>query len=132
MPEPPKQLRDERRTVEPAADAVPPKPEASTQQTFSMEELLADAEPEPVSLEDAQLRAVLEAIVYVAEEPLTLAQLAAALQQPAERIRSAARPACCGIRQARARRDHPRSRRRIQDGHQGRSTTTPSAPSSRA
>jgi segregation and condensation protein B len=63
---------------EPAADAV------------SVEELMpaSDAEPEPQSLEDSQLRAVLEAIVYVAEEPLTLAQLAAALQQPAERIRS--------------------------------------------
>jgi segregation and condensation protein B len=35
-----------------------------------------------------QLRAVLEAVVYVAEEPLTLAQLAASLQQPAERIRA--------------------------------------------
>jgi segregation and condensation protein B len=69
-----------------AADAAAPQPEAQ----FSMEDLLsgAEAEPEPVSLEDSQLRAVLEAIVYVAEEPLTLAQLAAALQQPAERIRS--------------------------------------------
>jgi segregation and condensation protein B len=58
-------------------------------QAFSVEEFLAgvEAEPAPVSLEDSQLRAVLEAIVYVAEEPLTLAQLAAALQQPAERIR---------------------------------------------
>ena len=69
-----------------AGDTAAPQPEAQ----FSMEDLLsgAEAEPEPVSLEDSQLRAVLEAIVYVAEEPLTLAQLAAALQQPAERIRS--------------------------------------------
>jgi segregation and condensation protein B len=54
----------------------------------SVDELLASSEPTPVvsELEDAQLRAVLEAIVYVAEEPLTLAQIAAALQQPAERI----------------------------------------------
>jgi segregation and condensation protein B len=58
-------------------------------EAVSMEELLPEAaEPEPVSIEDAQLRAVLEAIVYVAEEPLTLAQLAAALHEPAERIRS--------------------------------------------
>ena len=35
-----------------------------------------------------QLKAVLEAIIYVAEEPLTLAQMAASLQQPAERIRT--------------------------------------------
>ena len=39
-------------------------------------------------MEDAQLKAVLEAIVYVAEEPLTAAQMAAALQQPLERIQA--------------------------------------------
>jgi len=71
-----------RETPEPSRDregAVP---------TFSMEELLSTEEPAPpsVPLEDAQLRAVLEAIVYVAEEPLTPAQLASALQQPAEQI----------------------------------------------
>jgi segregation and condensation protein B len=61
-------------------------------QSVSMEELMAadqpdgDAPPE-VSLEDAQLQAVLEAIVYVAEEPLTAVQIAAALNQPVERIR---------------------------------------------
>lgn len=55
----------------------------------SVDELLASSEPTPVveALEDSQLRAVLEAIVYVAEEPLTLAQLSTALQQPAERVR---------------------------------------------
>ena len=54
----------------------------------SMDDLLASAEPAlaPAEVEDAQLRAVLEAIVYVAEEPLTLAQLAAALGQPQERV----------------------------------------------
>ena len=36
---------------------------------------------------EAQLRAVLEALVYVAEEPLTLAQIAVALEQPVDRIR---------------------------------------------
>lgn len=59
----------------------------------SMDELMAPDDvpaeaPEPVSIEDTQLRAVLEAIVYVAEEPLTLAQIAAALQQPLERVKS--------------------------------------------
>ncbi|HWC96818.1 MAG TPA: SMC-Scp complex subunit ScpB [Candidatus Sulfopaludibacter sp.] len=57
----------------------------------TVDELLSGTEveepvEEPVSMEDTQLTAVLEAIVYVAEEPLTLAQLAAALQQPAPRI----------------------------------------------
>ena len=56
----------------------------------SMEELLSAAEPPPAPavLEDVQLRAVLEAIIYVSEEPLALTQLAASLQQPAARIRS--------------------------------------------
>jgi segregation and condensation protein B len=56
----------------------------------SVDDLFAsdEAAPAAVDLEDAQLRAVLEAIVYVAEEPLTLAQLAASLQQPQERIRN--------------------------------------------
>jgi segregation and condensation protein B len=58
-----------------------------------VEDLLAAAEPVTESapiftVEDTQLKAVLEAIIYVAEEPLMLAQLAAALQQPAERVRS--------------------------------------------
>jgi segregation and condensation protein B len=57
-----------------------------------VDELMATSEvpfddtPAPVSQEDSQLRAILEAIVYVAEEPLTLAQIAASLQQPPERI----------------------------------------------
>ncbi len=66
-------------TETPAAQPEPP--------AMTMDDLLpAEAEP-PVHLEDAQLQAVLEAVVYVAEEPLTLAQLAAAFQQPVERIR---------------------------------------------
>jgi segregation and condensation protein B len=72
--------------------ACPSTAEAEAPQAVSMEELMAadqpdaDAAPE-VSLEDAQLQAVLEAIVYVAEEPLTAVQMAAALNQPVERIR---------------------------------------------
>jgi segregation and condensation protein B len=42
--------------------------------------------PAATLMEDAQLMAVLEAVVYVAEEPLTLVQIAAALQQPTERV----------------------------------------------
>ena len=52
----------------------------------AVEDLLAEENAEPVPVEDAPLKAVLEAIVYVAEEPLTLAQLAAVLEQPAARI----------------------------------------------
>ena len=71
-------------------DATADAPAAAGEQpALSMDELLAGVEPEPanVPVEDAQLRAVLEAIVYVAEEPLTLVQLSAALHEPAERIR---------------------------------------------
>jgi segregation and condensation protein B len=64
--------------------------EPEAEPTLSMEELLSNAEagpaPPSVPLEDVQLRAVLEAIIYVAEEPLTLAQLSASLQQPAAQI----------------------------------------------
>jgi segregation and condensation protein B len=58
-----------------------------------MEELLGvnpeeqEQVEEKQQVEDSQLRAVLEAIIYVAEEPLTLTQIAAALNEPAERIR---------------------------------------------
>jgi segregation and condensation protein B len=63
--------------------------ETSPEQPSTTIEELLPAEPEQTqgSLENASLKAVIEAIVYVAEEPLTLAQLAAFLQQPAERVR---------------------------------------------
>ena len=54
----------------------------------SVDELLGLAEEAGPAVEEAQLRAVLEAIVYVAEDPLMPAQLAAALHQPADRIRT--------------------------------------------
>ncbi|HLI85337.1 MAG TPA: SMC-Scp complex subunit ScpB [Bryobacteraceae bacterium] len=46
----------------------------------------ANGEAPAVSPDDARLQAVLEAIVYVTEEPLTVAQLAAALSAPPPRI----------------------------------------------
>ena len=63
-------------------------------QTISIEEWMASSDagveeaPQLESLEDAQLLAVLEACVYVAEEPLMPAQIAAALNQAPERIRA--------------------------------------------
>jgi segregation and condensation protein B len=77
----------------PPQDLESDQPQAQTELSppteISMAELL-EAGPEPVvlpvSIEDAQLRAMLEAIVYVAEEPVTIAQIAAALDQPPERI----------------------------------------------
>jgi segregation and condensation protein B len=58
------------------------------QPVVSMEELLEQA-PEPAAWEDAQLQAALEALVYVTEEPLTVAQMAAAVQQPVARVQAA-------------------------------------------
>jgi segregation and condensation protein B len=45
-------------------------------------------EADPVAAEDAKLKAVLEAIVYVTEDPITAAQAATALGQTPERIQS--------------------------------------------
>lgn len=78
--------------VESAAPEAPPDtpdspPVAPEEPAMTMDDLLpAEAAP-AVPLEDTQLQAVLEAVVYVADEPLTLSQLAAAFQQPVERIR---------------------------------------------
>jgi segregation and condensation protein B len=49
-----------------------------------MDDLVESAAP--VSMEDARLQAVLEAIIYVTEEPLTVDQLATALGQPGPRV----------------------------------------------
>jgi segregation and condensation protein B len=68
-------------------EELPPAGETPAEPVL-MDEFLPSPESAPeFPVEDVPLRAVLEAIVYVAEEPLTLAQIAAALQQPAERIR---------------------------------------------
>src|SRR5262245_6702102 len=64
-------------------------PTAPETPELSMDELLPEAEAPatPVALEETQLKAVLEALVYITEEPLTLAQIASALSQPSDRIR---------------------------------------------
>jgi len=79
--------------VEESAPDSPATEDAAPEPTFSVDELMAtrkvafDDTPAPVSQEDSQIKAILEAIVYVAEEPLTLAQIAASLRQPIERIK---------------------------------------------
>jgi segregation and condensation protein B len=78
---------EELETSPPSAGVEPGATEAQT--ALPMEELpVPDDAPSPVPMEDAQLKAVLEAIVYVAEEPLTAAQMAAALHQPLDRIQA--------------------------------------------
>jgi segregation and condensation protein B len=58
------------------------------QESLSAEELLPEEEQPatPVAMEDANLKAVLEAIIYVTDEPLTLDQICAAIEQPRERV----------------------------------------------
>jgi segregation and condensation protein B len=65
--------------------------------SFSAEEILGEPTGEsdaPVSVADAQLLAVLEAIIYVTDEPLTLDQIADATGQPRERIASLLEQLC--------------------------------------
>ena len=59
-----------------------------TPQTVAAEELLpgVEASPDAQAAEDARLKALLEAVVYVTEEPLTLEQIAAGVGQPRERV----------------------------------------------
>ena len=63
--------------VNQAADALP---------SVSAEELLPQDQTPAGSLDETALKASIEAIVYVAEEPVTIAQLAAALGQPKEAV----------------------------------------------
>jgi len=63
-------------------------PEAlSAPEAVSAEDLLPE-EPAvaAVAMEDVQLKAVLEAIVYVTDEPLTLEQICTAIEQPRDRV----------------------------------------------
>lgn len=88
---------EEARVVEEAAiveepasvetDAAP-QDEGTPVETMDADQLLGDSE-QPASapvFEDANLKAVIEAIIYVTEEPLTLDQIATALDQPKDRV----------------------------------------------
>jgi segregation and condensation protein B len=62
-------------------------PEEVSPEEVSAEELLPEEPPVAVSaVEDSKLKATLEAIIYIAEEPLSLDQIAAAIEQPRERV----------------------------------------------
>ncbi|MDX1980407.1 MAG: SMC-Scp complex subunit ScpB [Bryobacteraceae bacterium] len=64
-------------------------PEAPVAEEMDADDLLGvQSEPDEaeVSSEDARLRAVVEAVIYVTEEPLTLDQMAVALDLPKERL----------------------------------------------
>jgi segregation and condensation protein B len=58
--------------------------EATQVEEIITAEMIVEAPPGPD--EDAQFKALIEAAIYITDEPLTPAQIAAALGQPAERI----------------------------------------------
>ncbi len=74
---------------EPAEAAAEANAESAPEEPVAPDDLLGDsAAPPAVSAEDVQLKALLEAIVYITEEPLSLAQISAALNQPRERVQA--------------------------------------------
>jgi segregation and condensation protein B len=60
---------------------------AEPEQGVFPEEILPEEPTEAApAVEDSKLKAVLEAIIYITEEPLSLDQISAAIEQPRERI----------------------------------------------
>ncbi len=80
------QVDDE--NLAPVAGDAEAETEAEPAEPVVTDDLLAgvEAQPSAASSEDSQLKALLEAIVYITEEPLSLAQIATALNQPRERV----------------------------------------------
>src|ERR1700740_3501918 len=68
--------------MEDIEDEIPAEPLTAV----SADELLPETESKPNQAAETQIKAVLEAIVYVTEEPLTKAQIASALGQPQDLI----------------------------------------------
>jgi len=64
-----------------------PQPEQQTLPNLPGEDASAEAPATPGAPEDSQLKAILEAIVYITDEPLSGQQMAAALQQPLDKIK---------------------------------------------
>lgn len=57
-------------------------------QEVAAEQLIAGQEQPAAEDDDAGLKAVLEAVIYVTEEPLSLTQIATAIDRPAERVKA--------------------------------------------
>ncbi len=84
----PEEQTDSQPDTLPESTATDEAGEETVAVSFSAEEILG-SEPEEVreaTVEDAELRAVLEAIIYVTDEPLTIEQIAEAIEQPKERV----------------------------------------------
>jgi segregation and condensation protein B len=70
---------------EPEGQAQPSAEEATPEQLF----IDAQAQPPAEESSTAQIKAIIEAVVYITDEPLSAAQIAAALGQPADRVAKA-------------------------------------------
>ncbi|HEU0122340.1 MAG TPA: SMC-Scp complex subunit ScpB [Bryobacteraceae bacterium] len=74
-------------TEPPAAESEPAAPVEEPASELPTEEEEPEEEPAPpMEFSDVELKAILEAVIYVTEEPLEAKQIAAALQQKQERI----------------------------------------------
>ena len=69
------------RLAETASDEV-----AASEQQMSLEQLLGEAPAEAPDAEEIRLKAMIEAAIYVTDEPLTARQIAGALEQPLEKV----------------------------------------------
>src|SRR5579864_72435 len=53
----------------------------------TVEEILGEERPSVSAEEEAHLKAILEAVVYITDEPLSAQQMAAALEQPIDKVK---------------------------------------------
>ena len=65
-------------------DVTPAPPDPAAPEEISTEQL---GEDRPALGEEAQLKAILEAIVYITDEPLSAQQIAAAIAQPLDKVK---------------------------------------------
>ena len=81
------QAPEENPQVETAADTSAEATAPEVPAELDVTKLAELTEDRPVSGDDAQLRAILEAIVYVTDEPLSAQQIAAALERPIDVVK---------------------------------------------
>ena len=65
---------------------APEETQAAEEQSISVEDLGLTESVAPLETEDSRLRAVIEAAIYITDEPLQPKQIAEGLGQPQERI----------------------------------------------
>ncbi len=67
-------------------EADPVENRDSGEEATSGDLFVEEPSPEALTMEDAKLKAVLEAIIYVTDEPLSVDQICAAVEQPRDRV----------------------------------------------